>query len=63
MEILKKIFFSAAVLVGMAVLPCNAQYMGGYSDLDDSDVTRALKSHVSYLASDALEGRRAGSEG
>lgn len=43
--------------------PCRAQFIGGYADLDDSDVTRTLKTHVSYLASDDLGGRKAGSEG
>lgn len=41
----------------------SAQYIGGYADLDDSDVTKSFKSHISYLASDSLEGRKAGSEG
>ena len=31
--------------------------------MNDSDVTKSLKSHVSYLASDALEGRGAGTQG
>ena len=37
--------------------------VAGYSDLTDSDVSKALKSHVACLASESLEGRKAGSEG
>ncbi len=34
-----------------------------YSDLDDSEMVRAMKEDVSFLASAALEGRLAGSDG
>lgn len=56
--LLAALFVCAAVYV-----PCRAQYISGYADLSDSDVTKTLKNHISYLASDALEGRKAGSEG
>lgn len=55
---------AAALAMSVSVsVPCGAQYAGGYADLDDSDVTKTLKTHVSYLASDELGGRKAGSEG
>lgn len=44
----------------------SAQYKDGrssYQDLYDSDVISAMKSHVSYLSSRSLEGRKAGSDG
>lgn len=52
-------FFSVLLVSFQA----NAQYVTGYSDLNDSDVTKALKSHITYLSSADLEGRKAGSEG
>ncbi|MBR3096926.1 MAG: TonB family protein, partial [Bacteroidales bacterium] len=36
---------------------------GAFDDLYDSETVHALKEHVSYLSSAALEGRKAGSEG
>ena len=62
---MKKILVLLAVLFvcAAAYVPCRAQYISGYADLSDSDVTKTLKNHISYLASDALEGRKAGSEG
>lgn len=63
MGIFKKMIVCAAAFAALSAVPSGAQYAGGYADLDYSDVTKTLKSHVSYLASDALEGRRAGSEG
>lgn len=50
-------------LAGAFVLPCSAQYISGYAELTDSEATKAFRTHVSYLASAALEGRKAGSEG
>lgn len=42
----------------------NAQYKTGVlSELNDSEVVAAMKEHVGFLASAALEGRKAGSEG
>ncbi|MDO4999343.1 MAG: TonB family protein [Bacteroidales bacterium] len=41
----------------------SAQFRAGYRSLDDSEAVAAMKEHVSYLASAALEGRKAGSEG
>ncbi len=42
-----------------------AQFHGGvsYSELNDSETVVSLKSHVGYLSSAMLEGRKAGSEG
>lgn len=57
-----KVFFCALAMFFFG-LNVSAQYLGGYSDLNDSDVTKSLKSHITYLASDALEGRKAGSDG
>ena len=51
-----------AILFGTAFSSA-AQYRTDYVELDDSETVRALKSHIRYLASDALEGRKAGSEG
>jgi TonB family protein len=45
-------------------LPSSAQFIGGrYQDLDDSETVAALKEHVAFLSSTALEGRAPGSEG
>ncbi|MCR5827547.1 MAG: TonB family protein [Bacteroidales bacterium] len=41
----------------------SAQYRPSYSALEDSETVTAFKEHVGYLASAALEGRKAGSEG
>lgn len=40
-----------------------AQYSPSYRSLDDSEAVAAMKEHVGYLSSAALEGRKAGSEG
>jgi TonB family protein len=43
---------------------CAAQYRTrDYSELTDSETVRAMRAHVGFLASAALEGRAAGSEG
>ena len=52
----------------LAVLPAfssSAQFRDGvsYAELDDSETVASLKSHVRYLSSAMLEGRKAGSEG
>lgn len=52
--------FLSAIL---SAVSASAQYAAGYSELDYGDVTKALKSHISYLASDAMAGRQAGSDG
>ena len=57
------VLLAALFVCAAAYVPCRAQYISGYADLSDSDVTKTLKNHISYLASDALEGRKAGSEG
>lgn len=47
-----------------ACLPLFAQFRSGsYSGIDDSEAVAAMKEHVSFLSSHALEGRKAGSEG
>ena len=55
------------VLVAFAALlfpiALSAQFRSPYSDLQDSDTVRELKQDAGYLASAALEGRAAGSEG
>jgi TonB family protein len=51
------------LLLAAAVLPAAAQFRTPYSSLDDSEAVTAMKEHVSFLASAALEGRKAGSEG
>lgn len=58
----KKIILS--IFLSAACLSVSAQFRtGSYTDLDDSETVSSLKNHVSYLASAALEGRAAGSEG
>ncbi|MBR4809812.1 MAG: TonB family protein [Bacteroidales bacterium] len=58
---MKKLAVLAAILLPLIA---SAQYRTpSYSDLNDSDMVRAMKEDVSYLASAALEGRAAGSEG
>ncbi|MBO4743835.1 MAG: TonB family protein [Bacteroidales bacterium] len=52
----------AAVCVFVPMI-LSAQFRTSYSDLSDSETVRALKEDISYLASAALEGRAAGSEG
>lgn len=58
-----KYFLLTCFSVLLVSFLANAQYVTGYSDLNDSDVTKALKSHITYLSSAELEGRKAGSEG
>ena len=58
-----KYFLLTCFSVLLVSFRANAQYVTGYSDLNDSDVTKALKSHITYLSSADLEGRKAGSEG
>lgn len=58
-----KYFLLTCFSVLLVAFRANAQYVTGYSDLNDSDVTKALKSHITYLSSAELEGRKAGSEG
>ncbi len=59
---MKKAFLCAALVLG-ALSPCFAQYRSDYAELNDSETVAAFKSHIRYLASNALEGRKAGSEG
>jgi TonB family protein len=60
----KRFLFAAACLLLSTAL--SAQFRtgsGAFDDLYDSETVHALKEHVSYLSSAALEGRKAGSEG
>ncbi len=60
----KRFLFAAAGLLLSTAL--SAQFRtgsGAFDDLYDSETVHALKEHVSYLSSAALEGRKAGSEG
>ena len=60
---MKRLFTVISLLV-CTVLVCSAQYRTrDYRELGDSETVRALRGHVGYLASAALEGRAAGSEG
>ena len=60
---MRRIIFIFA-LVLMPVL-LSAQFRGGltYEELDDSETTAAIRSHVRTLSAAHLEGRKAGSEG
>ena len=53
------------MLALMPAFSSYAQYRGNlaYADLDDSETVVSMKSHVRYLSSAMLEGRKAGSEG
>ena len=52
------------LLLVAAFLPAPAQFRTpAYDSLDDSEAVASMKEHVSFLASAALEGRKAGSDG
>ena len=53
------------MLALMPAFSALAQYrdVAGYQELEDSDNVTAFKSHVRYLSSSMLDGRKAGSEG
>ena len=53
----------ACLLLLAAPLLASAQYRPFQGGLEDSETVAAMKEHVSYLASPAREGRKAGSEG
>ena len=57
----KKLLICLLCLSG--TLGLSAQFRTDYGALDDSETVSALKEHVAFLASAALEGRKAGSEG
>lgn len=62
---MKKHLLLPAVLL-LFTQAVSAQFRTGgsvYDDMYDSETVHALKEHVSYLSSAALEGRKAGSEG
>ena len=59
-----KRFIAAFSILVCTALACAAQYRTrDYSDLTDSETVRAMRAHVGVLASAALEGRAAGSDG
>jgi len=58
---MKRCLFAWAAL--LLCIGLHAQYRTTPEDLNDSEAVRAFKEHVGYLASAALEGRKAGSEG
>lgn len=61
--IFKRLILSAVTALLLPVI-CPAQYIDrGYGDLDDSETVASMKEQVSFFASAALEGRKAGSEG
>jgi len=51
------------LLLACTALGASAQFRSPYRALDDSEAVAAMKEHVSFLSSAALEGRKAGSEG
>ena len=53
------------MLALMPAFSALAQYrnVNAYQELEDSETVTAFKSHVRYLSSSMLEGRKAGSEG
>ena len=56
------------IMMMLALMPAFsalAQYRNdvGYQELEDSENVASMKSHVRYLSSSMLEGRKAGSEG
>ena len=54
------------ILTGLLLflpLLASAQFRTSYGALEDSEAVAAMKEHVNFLASAALEGRKAGSEG
>lgn len=57
--------FIVSVLLAFSagICPLSAQFMGGYSELGDSETITSFKKHVSTLSSAIMEGRKAGSEG
>lgn len=57
-------FLSVLTVLLCTALACAAQYRTrDYSELNDSETVIAMREHVRYLASAALEGRAAGSQG
>lgn len=54
-----------ALVLPLFVCTClSAQYReGGWQDINDSEIVRAMKEQVGFLSSAALEGRKAGSDG
>ena len=61
---MKNRLFSVLILLACTAIVCAAQYRTrDYRELGDSETVRAMRTHVDFLASAALEGRAAGSEG
>ena len=59
--------FVALSLLISGLLSCSvslrAQYIGGYSELGDSETVTSFKKHVATVSAAIMEGRKAGSEG
>ncbi len=62
---MKHSFLGIILLSVISAVPAWAQYKTGsnYDDLYDSETVVSFKKHVSFIASAAMEGRAAGSEG
>lgn len=60
-----KIFCLVVVGFCLNLIDSEAQFRtsGYYDELTDSEVVKSLKSHIRYLSSASMEGRKAGSEG
>ncbi|MBQ6244402.1 MAG: TonB family protein [Bacteroidales bacterium] len=58
----EKWILTLGLLLAVATV-ASAQFRDSYRSLDDSEAVAAMKEHVSFLSSAALEGRKAGSEG
>ena len=60
--------YNILLIIMLAIVPAFSSYaqfrdVSAYSELNDSETVASLKSHVRYLSSAMLEGRKAGSEG
>lgn len=60
--------YNILLIIMLAIVPAFSSYaqfrdVSAYNELNDSETVASLKSHVRYLSSAMLEGRKAGSEG
>ena len=55
-----KYFLLTCFSVLLVSFQANAQYVTGFSDLNDSDVTKALTSHITYLDNEVILSLRIG---
>ena len=60
--------YNILLIIMLALVPAFSSYaqfrdVSAYNELNDSETVASLKSHVRYLSSAMLEGRKAGSEG